>query len=129
MVNEAKNDTERKKDILYSNNSLQSNPQLIDSYTLLKNTLASLSTLVAMFDNYSKYLNDFKLNESNKSARGILVEDENLMSIEILNAYLGKFNNLDISSLRVLNNFKQDNFYEVQVKIMTHAFNFRLWGQ
>jgi len=129
VVNEAKNDTERKKDILYANNSLQSNPQVVDSYTLLKNTLASLSTLVAMFDNYSKYLNDFKLNESNKSARGILVEDENLMSIEILNAYLGKFNNLDISSLRVLNNFKQDNFYEVQVKIMTHTFNFRLWGQ
>ncbi|NCP77179.1 hypothetical protein GW830_03555 [bacterium] len=71
-----------------------------------------------MFNNYSKYLNDFHLNESNRSAKGILVEEEIKMSKEILTTYLQKFNNLDISSITVTNNFREDGFYETQVTIL-----------
>lgn len=82
-----------------------------------------------MFTNYPKYLDDSHLNETNKSARGILVEKGTVMSREILEAYLKNFNSLDISSLQVTNNFQKDGFYETQVNIMGNVFNFKLWEQ
>lgn len=118
VIDRAKKDVENKKAALYSKGSLQSNSQIIDSYTLLKNTLGSFDMITSMFSNYPKYLNDFHLNDSNRSARGILVEKGNEMSMETLGAYLKGFNNLDISSLRVANNFVKDGFYEIQVNIL-----------
>lgn len=118
VIDRAKKDVEDKKTILYSKGSLQSNSQIIDSYTLLKNTLGSFDMITSMFSNYPKYLNDFHLNDSNRSARGILVEKGDEMSMEILGTYLKGFNNLDITSLRVTNNFLKDGFYEIQVNIL-----------
>ncbi|MDD5377168.1 MAG: hypothetical protein PHH16_03560 [Candidatus Gracilibacteria bacterium] len=129
VTDAAKKDIENKKDMLYSNGSLQSNSQIIDSYTLLKNTLKSFDILTSMFSNYPGYLNDFHLNDSNRSAKGILVDKGTEMSTEILGAYLKKFNNLDISSLRVINDFQKDGFYEIQVNILGSAFSFKLWEQ
>lgn len=129
VINNAKVDAEDKKTILYSKWSFQSNPQIIDSYTLLKSTLAWFDTLISMFDNYPKYLNDFHLNDSNKSAKGILVEKGNEMSTEILQTYLKNFNNLDTANIRISNNFTKDNFYEAQVTILWNIFHFKLWEQ
>jgi len=82
-----------------------------------------------MFNNYSKHLNDFHLNESNRSARGILVEEETKMSKEILTTYLQKFNSLDISNFAIVNNFREDGFYETQVTILGNVFHFNLYEQ
>ncbi len=82
-----------------------------------------------MFDNYSKYLSDFHLDANNRSARGILIEKEDRMGIDIVQKYLQNFNNLDISTLQVGNNFQKDGFYEVQVMIFGNVFAFKLWDQ
>lgn len=129
MINTAKKDKKDKNNVLYSKDSFQSDSQVTDSYILLGTTLKSFDTLISMFSNYPKYLNDFHLNESNKSTRGILVEKGNEMSREILQTYLKDFNNLDISSLQVKNNFQKDGFYEIQVNILGNIFYFKLWEQ
>lgn len=129
VMRTAKEDVEIKKNILYSKESFQSNSQITDSYSLLKSTLASFDTLLSMFSNYPKYLNDFHLSDKNKSARGILIEKGNEMSMEILQTYLRDFNNLDISSLQVNNNFQKDGFYEIQINILGNIFHFKLWEQ
>lgn len=129
VINTAKKDAENKKNALYSKDSFQSDSQVIDSYSLLGTTLRSFDTLISMFSNYPKYLNDFHLNESNKSTRGILIEKGNAMSREILQTYLKDFNNLDVSSLQVKNNFQKDGFYEIQVNILGNIFYFKLWEQ
>jgi membrane protease subunit (stomatin/prohibitin family) len=49
------------------------------------------------------------------------------MSKENLIAYLKNFNNIDISSLQIVNNFQKDGFYEVQVSIVGNIFTFKLW--
>lgn len=74
VIKTAKEDTKSKKAVFYFKNSLQSDSGITDSYTLLQNTLDSFDKLVSMFTNYPKYLNDSHLDESSKSARGILVE-------------------------------------------------------
>ncbi|EKD29234.1 MAG: hypothetical protein ACD_78C00467G0001 [uncultured bacterium (gcode 4)] len=129
VISMAKEDTEIKKNILYSKESFRPNSQITDSYSLLRDTLASFDTLASMFSNYPKYLNDFHLNDRNKSARGVLIEKGNAMSMEILQTYLRDFNNLDISSLQVTNNFQKDGFYEIQVNILGNIFHFKLWEQ
>ncbi|NDK19428.1 hypothetical protein GW819_01150 [Candidatus Gracilibacteria bacterium] len=129
VINRINTDAEEKKNLLNSNESFRPSSQLIDSYTLLKNTIKSFEIFVSMFNNYSKYLNDFHLNESNRSAKGILVEEEIKMSKEILTTYLQKFNNLDISSITVTNNFREDGFYETQVTILGNVFHFNLYEQ
>jgi len=82
-----------------------------------------------MFDNYPKYLSDFHLNANDRSARGILIEKEDRMGIDIVQKYLQNFNSLDISTLQVVNNFQKDGFYEVQVVILGNAFTFKLLDQ
>lgn len=49
--------------------------------------------------------------------------------MEALETYMKNFNNVDISSLQVMNNFKKDGFYEIKVNILGSAFNFKLWEQ
>jgi hypothetical protein len=71
-----------------------------------------------MLNNYPKYLNDFHLNANNKSVKGILLDTENEMSKEKLETYLKDFNNIDLESLQILNNFEKDGFYEIQVTIL-----------
>lgn len=118
MLQRAKNDIDLKKQDFYATGSLSSNSQVIDSYTLLKSTLKPFDTLVAMFNNYPKYLNDSHLNDSNRGVQGILVETGTEMSLASLQTYLRNFNNLDLGTLQVLNNFQKDGFYEVQVMIL-----------
>ena len=125
----AKQDMEAKRDILYSNGSFQPDSRVTDSFTLLSATLKTFDTPLFMFSNYSKYLNDFHLNDRNRSARGILLDAWHEPSRELLEAYLKNFNNLDISSLQVANDFKKDGFYEVQVGIVGSVFQFKLWEQ
>lgn len=129
VISTAKEDVEIKKNVLYSKESFQPSSQITDSYSLLRDTLVSFDTLLSMFSNYPKYLNDFHLNDRNKSARGVLIEKGNVMSMEILQTYLRDFNNLDISSLQVTNNFQKDGFYEIQVNILGNMFHFKLWEQ
>ncbi len=125
----AKTDMESKKATLYSKGSFQSDSRVIDSYTLLNNTLKSFDIFISMFNNYGQYLVDFNLNDSNRSARGILVNKGSEMSMEILQAYLKKFNNLDLQTLKVKNNFEKDGFYETEVVILGNTFHFKLWQQ
>lgn len=122
-------DITKKENVLSIDNGNQWNSQVIDSYSLLITTLNSLNILVSMFDNYSKYLSDFHLDANNRSARGILIEKEDRMGIDIVQKYLQNFNNLDISTLQVGNNFQKDGFYEVQVMILGNVFAFKLWDQ
>lgn len=129
VVQEAKEDMERKKNVLYAKSSFQPDSQIVDSYTLFKTTLNSFDTIISMFSNYPKYLNDFHLNDTSKTAKGILIEKENEMSKEILETYLKGFNNLDISSLQIRNNFQKDGFYEIQVSLLGNVFHFSLWEQ
>lgn len=82
-----------------------------------------------MFRNYPQYLNDFHLNDRNKLTKSIVLEKRNELSMERLITYLEDFNNLDIPSLHVANNFQKDGFYEIQVQILGSTFNFKLWEQ
>lgn len=127
VIDLAKKDIESKKDSFYSNNRFQSDSQIINSYILLKKTLESFDIFISMLNNYPKYLNDFHLNANNKLARGILIDTENEMSKEKLETYLKGFNNIDITTLQLLNNFEKDEFYEIQVTILGRVFNFKLW--
>ena len=120
---------DNKKGALVTDKKRLSNSQIIDSYSLLKNTLKSFDILVSMFGNYPKYLNDFHLNEQSKRIRGILIEKGDELSMEKLRAYLKNFNNIDDSSLRVANDFREDGYYDLQVKILGSDFSFRLWEQ
>lgn len=129
VIYEAKKGMENRKSVLYSKNSIPSDSPIIDSYTLLKTTLNSFDTIISMFSNYPKYLNDFHLNDTSKIAKGILIEKENEMSREILETYLKGFNSLDISSLQLMNNFQKDGFYEIQVPLLGNVFHFSLWEQ
>ena len=129
VILNAKADVESKKNTLSTKNLFQSDPLIIDNYNLLKTRLESFDIFISMFDNYPKYLNDFNLNEASKKAQGILMEKGNEMSKEQAQSYLKDFNNLDLSSLQVTNNFKQDGFYQIQVIIWGNTFRFKLWEQ
>lgn len=122
-------DAENKKDALYKKDVVSSNSGIIDSYSLLKTTLKSFDTIISMLSNYQKYLDDLDLNTSSKYARGIFIEKENKMSIENVQNYLKDFNNLDIWSLQISNNFQKDGFYEIQVSILDSTFSFKLWDK
>jgi hypothetical protein len=124
-----KKDIMKKKNIFSVQDGTQSDSQIVDSYSLLITTLESFDIFVSMFNNYPKYLNDFHLSESSRLARGILIEKEDIMSKEIAQAYLKNFNNLDITTLQIANNFQKDGFYEVQVTILGSIFTFKLWNQ
>ena len=118
VMQSAKKDIDLKKQNFYGTDSLRENSQIIDSYNLLQNTLKPFDTLITMFNNYPKYLNDSHLNDSNRGVQGILVDTGTQMSLVSLQNYLKGFNNLDLSTLQVLNNFQKDGFYEVQVIIL-----------
>lgn len=124
-----RNDIEVKKNVLYLNKINQGNSQVIDSYSLLVKTLDSFNIFISMLDNYTKYLSDFHLDTENRLARGILIQKEDRMGIDIVQTYLQKFNNIDIATLQVINNFQKDGFYEIQVMILWNTFDFKLWTQ
>ncbi len=129
VIGNAKKDIDMKKQDFYATVSLRGDSRIIDSYTLLQSTLRPFDTLIAMFNNYSKYLNDSHLNDSNKAAQGILVDTTSEMSLGSLQMYLRNFNNLNLGTLQVTNNFQKDGFYEVQVIILWNTFHFKLWEQ
>lgn len=57
------------------------------------------------------------------------MEANNEMSLKFLQDYLKKFNNVDITTLHVMNDFSKDGFYDVQVAILGNIFSFKLWEQ
>lgn len=91
--------------------------------------MRSFDVLISMFTNYPKYLNDFHLNDSNRLAKGILVDSGNEMNKEALETYFQSFNNLSPDSLRITNNFEKDGFYEIEVIILGSVFHFKFWQQ
>lgn len=129
MTDSIKKNIESKKQIFYTLTQIKQDSNMSDNYTLLSETLAYTKKLRDIFLNYPEYLKSIELNDKNKEARGILIINKQEMSRENLETYLSSFNNIDLSSLQIFNNFKKDGFYDVQVNIWGNTFTFKLWSE
>lgn len=111
------NNIKQKKQKFYELTTLKQNSNMSDNYTLLNETLGNTSKLRDIFLDYPAYLKTVELNDRSRKARGILIVETQEMSRENLETYLSTFNNINISSLQIFNNFKKDGFYDLQVRI------------
>ncbi|MDD2487556.1 MAG: hypothetical protein PHS92_04250 [Candidatus Gracilibacteria bacterium] len=97
-----------------------------DSYVILRDKFLKLKSILAIINNYSSYIIKINLNAENKNVKGLdFIKDESL-SEEKLNAYMSQFNDIDMETLKVSNNFNKDGFYDISVYIQGHNFTFKL---
>ncbi len=103
--------------------------EIKNNYILFETNLNKLNQIIYTINNYQTYLLKLKLNEQNRKASWLVYEDKSWqikLSKEYVTQYLSQFNNLDIESITILNDFKKDKFYEISVKILNNTFKFKL---
>ncbi len=129
LITFIKSDISNKKQIFYTLTSIKQNSNTNDQYIILNRTLWNTYKLSEMFLNYPNYKTMMSLNDVNKKATGILFQKKIPLYIKEPTEYLSRFNNIDLSTIRVINNFIVDNFYKIIVNIWTNIFTFNLWRE
>lgn len=96
-----------------------------DNFMILSATTGRLKDLGNIFADYAGYRKNLTLNDATRNATGILLGGTKL-SKESLQAYLARFDGIDLSTLQVLNDFEKDSFYDIRVTINGRPFSFQL---
>ena len=97
-----------------------------DSYTFLKDRYLKLKSIISIFENYNDYIVRINLNKENQDLKWLDFITDTEFKLEDLQEYLSQFNWVDISSLKILNDYKKDLFFNVNLNILGIGFNFKI---
>ena len=97
-----------------------------DNYNLLFQISVQMNTMRDILMDYPRYAKNLELDARNKNARGILINKTEDMSRELVEKYLGNFNDINTATLQITNNFTKDGFYDLHVDILGNTFSFKL---
>lgn len=106
--------------------SVKPDTSVLDNYSAVSNTLASFGPLESMLTNYGAYLTNYGLNDENRKAQGILVQDTKELDPQAVTEYFSQFSGSLVSSLKISNNYKEDGYFQVSLPIKDLVFSFRL---
>lgn len=101
---------------------------LTSNYWELEKKYNSLGIIIGTLKDYNKYIEELKLNSRNREAKALIYSDSFILSFQDAISYLSKFNWIDISSIKILNQqqINTDRYYDIQVIISWYNFSFKL---
>lgn len=129
LVNRLGADLTEKKQAFYTSHTTWSGSDIDDNFILLSQTYEHTNQMRYILFNYPEYIKKLELNNRSKRAHGILIEKSEAMSQESLDRYLKDFNNVDLSTLQIVNNYRGDGFYDIRIDILGNHFALRLWPE
>ena len=98
-----------------------------DDFSKFNQVFSKYNELKTIFLDYKAYQRKLALDPSSQSIQELdFGSDTNFLTPDYPKTYLAQFNNVDLSTLKILNNFKADKFFHLSVSILNNAFDFRL---
>ncbi len=99
--------------------------KISDTLGLFDKSLSGLREQYSIFSDYPGYVQQLSLNAETREASGIVFGKKYPTEAEI-RKYFSEFNGVQTDTLKVMNDPKEDGYYEIEVMISGRKFSFEL---